>query len=100
MDTEFDFDLVKDYAYHAILAFALFALISFILYLVNYLAKRLKRRLLNLKLKSLKLFKIEIINVGKQELIITRWRKEPFVLQKKLDDFYIVYELNASLNYP
>ncbi|MEO1254316.1 MAG: mechanosensitive ion channel domain-containing protein, partial [Bacteroidota bacterium] len=26
--------------------------------------------------------------------------KEPFVLQKKLDDFYIVYELNAFLNHP
>lgn len=71
MDTAIDFNLLKEYAYNAGLAVAVAAIIYLFLFLVDYLIKKLKKRLLGLNLKSLRLFGLEIINVGKQELIIT-----------------------------
>jgi len=71
MNSQFDLDLIKEYGYNAGLAVALLLLIFLVLYLIDYFIKRLKMRLMNLNLKSLKIFGLEVINVGKQELIIT-----------------------------
>ncbi len=40
-----------------------------------------------------------LIESSKRTLLLDA-NKEPFVLRKKLDDFYVVYELNAFLNDP
>ena len=66
-----DFELIKEYSYNIGLALVLLAFIYLVLYLVDYFIKRFKNRLLKLKLKNLKLFGLEIINIGKQALIIT-----------------------------
>ena len=71
MDANFDWDLIRGYAYNTGLALLLLAFVSAGLYLIDRLTKYLKQRLLQLNLRSLKLFGLEIVNVGKQELIIT-----------------------------
>lgn len=66
-----DFATIKEYAYNAALALGALAVIYLVLYLIDVYTKRLKSQLLKLQLRSLKLFGIEIMNVGKQELMIT-----------------------------
>ena len=60
----------KEYAYDALLGLILLLLILAVLSLIDYIFKRLKKRLLGLNLKTIRIFGLEIINVGKQELII------------------------------
>ncbi len=67
----FNLDDIPSYLFDAAITLILLLLIILGLVLVDYLAKRLKKRLLMLHLKSLKIFNLEIINKGKQELIIT-----------------------------
>jgi len=71
MNTDLNIELIKEYAYSAGIALVLLALIFLFLYLIDHFTKKLKSRLLNLNLKSLKLFGLEVINKGKQELIIS-----------------------------
>ncbi len=66
-----NFELIKQYVYDTGIALVILGLILSILYLIDFLTKKLKYRVLKLKLKNLKLFGLEIINIGKQELIIT-----------------------------
>ena len=66
MDTVVDLNQLKEYAYNAGLALAVAVIIYLFLYLVDYLIKKLKKRLLSLNLKSFRLFGLEVINVGKQ----------------------------------
>ena len=66
-----DFELIKEYAYDTGIALVIIGVILSILYLIDFLTKQLKSRILKLKFKNVKLFGLEIINIGKQELIIT-----------------------------
>ena len=65
MDTVVDLNQLKEYAYNAGLALAVAVIIYLFLYLVDYLIKKLNKRLLSLNLKSFRLFGLEVINVGK-----------------------------------
>ncbi len=71
MNTDFDFDQIRAYAYNAMIALALLAIIYLVLYAINHFTKRLKKQLPKLKLKSLSIFGLEIINEGKQAMVIT-----------------------------
>lgn len=71
MDTDFDFSLITKYAGDAAMGLGLLILVILGLYLIDYLFEIIKKKLFSLNLKSLNLFGLELINVGKQELIIT-----------------------------
>jgi len=71
MNSSLDLDLIKEYAYTGALALALLAAIILILYLIDHLTHRLKKQLMKVPLRSFKVFSLEIINVGKQELMIS-----------------------------
>ncbi len=66
-----DFEFIKEYASDVGIALIILGTILGILYQLDLLTKWIKGRLLRLKLRNLKLFGLEIINIGKQELIIT-----------------------------
>lgn len=66
-----NFDLIKGYAFNLGLALILLVLLLLGLVLVDRLIKRFKTHLLSKNFKSLRIFSLEIINVGKQKLIIT-----------------------------
>lgn len=68
---DFDPILLREFAYNAGIGLALLLVVYGILYLLDNLATRIKRRLLGLNLQDLKLFGIDVINTGKQQLIIT-----------------------------
>ncbi len=70
MKTAFDIELIQSYAYDTLIAIIVIALILMALYIINFFTQKLKGQLMKLNLKSLKIFGLEIINVGKQELII------------------------------
>ncbi|NET35426.1 MAG: mechanosensitive ion channel [Cyanothece sp. SIO1E1] len=70
MGINLDLELLNEYAYDVGIAIALLALIYLILYLINHLTHRLKGKIDRLKLKNFKVFGLEVLNVGKQELII------------------------------
>lgn len=68
---DFDLDLIKAYALDIGLTLGLLILLLLGLVLIDNLTKRLKRFLLSKNFQSLRIFSLEIINVGKQKLIIT-----------------------------
>ena len=70
-DFNFDYDVLKEYAFELGLTLGMIVFVLLGLYFIGYITKWVKRKLLNLNLKSLKVFGLELINVGKQELIIS-----------------------------
>jgi len=71
MDFDLDLNLIKEYAINLAIVIGLIILVYLVLLLIDRQTARWKKRLLRINLKSLKIFGLEIINVGKQELIIT-----------------------------
>ena len=69
--TDFDFNLIREYALNAGIALALLAIIYLVLYAIDHFTRRLKILILKLDLKNVRLFGIEVINTGKQTMIIT-----------------------------
>ena len=71
MEPSFDLSLIQEYAVEIGLSIGLLIFVYLALWLFDYLATQLKHRILKLNLRSFSIFGIEIINIGKQELIIT-----------------------------
>ena len=69
--TDFDFNLIREFALNAGIALALLAIIYLVLYAIDHFTRRLKILILKLDLKNVRLFGIEVINTGKQTMIIT-----------------------------
>lgn len=70
MEADFDLSLIQEYALDAVLALGLLLAVYAGLYLINWLTQLLKKKLQSLNLKSFKVFGLEVINVGKQELAL------------------------------
>jgi len=71
MEFDPDLNIILDYALNIGLGLVLLALVYGGLVLINRLAQMIKMRLQDVKLKNIKLFSLEVINVGKQQLVIT-----------------------------
>ena len=76
----FDTELFKLNSYNIVITLVILMVLYIELYLLNRLRKYLINRLLKLNLKNLKVSTLIILNVGKQELIITTVIKTMHVL--------------------
>jgi small-conductance mechanosensitive channel len=71
MNFELDINHLKEYALNIGLGLVLLLLVYGGLVLIDSLSHAIKKRLQSIKLRDVKLFGLELINIGKQQLIIT-----------------------------